>query len=77
MTDTSGDQPTEELMRETLTECEMMINSRPLTQVDLQYGNLESSLTPNHFILGQRSKTIWQHGHDPKVLKNYKESAKK
>lgn len=62
--------PTDELMRAILAECEMMVNSRPLTYVDTGDGNLES-LTPNHFLLGSSSgvKPVGDMTDDPEVLK--------
>lgn len=43
--------PTDELLRARLSEVELIVNSRPLTDVPLE-DESESPLTPNHFILG-------------------------
>ncbi|XP_055633223.1 uncharacterized protein LOC129773611 [Toxorhynchites rutilus septentrionalis] len=43
--------PTDEILRNMLLETEMIINSRPLTQVPLQDEN-STPITPNHFLLG-------------------------
>lgn len=42
--------PSDVPMLAILTECQMMVNSRPLTDVHTGGENLES-LTPNHFLL--------------------------
>ena len=46
--------PREEVLLTLLNEAEMLINSRPLTYVPLDYEDQES-LTPNHFLLGTSS----------------------
>ncbi|XP_058447526.1 uncharacterized protein LOC131427946 [Malaya genurostris] len=43
--------PTDELLRNLLTEVELIVNSRPLTELPLD-DELSSPLTPNHFLLG-------------------------
>ncbi|XP_058825386.1 uncharacterized protein LOC131685572 [Topomyia yanbarensis] len=43
--------PTDELLRNMLAEIELIINSRPLTELPLD-DELSSPLTPNHFLLG-------------------------
>lgn len=43
--------PTDEILRNMLTEIELIVNSRPLTELPLD-DDLSSSLTPNHFLLG-------------------------
>ncbi|XP_058816580.1 uncharacterized protein LOC131679848 [Topomyia yanbarensis] len=43
--------PTDELLRNMLTEVELIINSRPLTELP-QEDDLSTALTPNHFLLG-------------------------
>ncbi|XP_053662228.1 uncharacterized protein LOC128711380, partial [Anopheles marshallii] len=43
--------PTDEILMSTLTEVEMMINSRPLTYVPLDEES-DSPITPNHLLLG-------------------------
>ncbi|XP_055633285.1 uncharacterized protein LOC129773665 [Toxorhynchites rutilus septentrionalis] len=43
--------PTDELLRNMLTEIELIINSRPLTQLPLD-DELSQALTPNHFLIG-------------------------
>ncbi|XP_041784360.1 uncharacterized protein LOC121602553 isoform X2 [Anopheles merus] len=43
--------PTDELLRARLSEVELIVNSRPLTEIPLE-DEAESPLTPNHFILG-------------------------
>ncbi|XP_053663516.1 uncharacterized protein LOC128712653 [Anopheles marshallii] len=43
--------PTDEILMSTLTEVEMMINSRPLTYVPLNEES-DSPITPNHLLLG-------------------------
>ena len=43
--------PTDELLRARLSEVELIVNSRPLTDVPVE-DEADSPLTPNHFILG-------------------------
>ncbi|XP_062538499.1 uncharacterized protein LOC134206794 [Armigeres subalbatus] len=43
--------PTDELLRNMLTEIELIVNSRPLTELPLDDEHSQS-LTPNHFLLG-------------------------
>ncbi|XP_055615129.1 uncharacterized protein LOC129761435 [Toxorhynchites rutilus septentrionalis] len=43
--------PTDELLRNMLAEVELIVNSRPLTELPLD-DELSSPLTPNHFLLG-------------------------
>ncbi|XP_062715690.1 uncharacterized protein LOC134291669 [Aedes albopictus] len=43
--------PTDELLRNMLTEIELIVNSRPLTELPLD-DELSPALTPNHFLLG-------------------------
>lgn len=50
----SGKTPSEDLLRSCLAEIESVVNSRPLTYVVTEAGEVES-LTPNHFLLGSSS----------------------
>ncbi|XP_062540789.1 uncharacterized protein LOC134208861 [Armigeres subalbatus] len=43
--------PTDEILRNMLTEIELIVNSRPLTELPLDDEHTQS-LTPNHFLLG-------------------------
>ncbi|XP_065088427.1 uncharacterized protein LOC135709909 [Ochlerotatus camptorhynchus] len=43
--------PTDELLRNMMAEIELIVNSRPLTELPLD-DELSSPLTPNHFLLG-------------------------
>ncbi|XP_065095601.1 uncharacterized protein LOC135717439 [Ochlerotatus camptorhynchus] len=43
--------PTDELLKNMLAEIELIVNSRPLTELPLD-DELSSPLTPNHFLLG-------------------------
>ena len=48
--------PTDELLRNMLAEVEMIVNSRPLTELPLD-DELSQALTPNHFLLGSSDGT--------------------
>lgn len=46
--------PKEEVLNKFLLEAEHTINSRSLTHLSMDHGDMES-LTPNHFLLGSSS----------------------
>ncbi|XP_055910724.1 uncharacterized protein LOC129945091 [Eupeodes corollae] len=46
--------PNDELLRSSLMDVEMIVNSRPLTYIPIDHEE-EESLTPNHFLLGSSS----------------------
>lgn len=66
----NGNVTSEELLRTSLIDIEMLINSRPLTYVATDE-NTHEALTPNHFLLGQSSgiKPFGNMCDDPEVLK--------
>ncbi|XP_075157543.1 uncharacterized protein LOC142230803 [Haematobia irritans] len=53
-----------------LLECERVINSRPLTYVDLEQSS-DEALTPNHFLLGSSDgcKPLGKFSHDDSLLR--------
>ena len=48
---------TDEVLVTAITEVEWLVNSRPLTEVSSDVGDLEA-LTPNHFIIGRASANL-------------------
>lgn len=66
----NGNVTSEELLRASLIDVEMLVNSRPLTYVSTDEGSHEA-LTPNHFLLGQSGlvKPFGNFCDDPEVLK--------
>ena len=49
---------TEEVLRTTLCLVEQSLNARPITAVSITPLDLETTLTPNHFILGQHAASF-------------------
>lgn len=66
----NGNVTSEELLRTSLIDIEMLVNSRPLTYVATDE-NSHEALTPNHFLLGHSSgaKPYGNFCDDPEVLK--------
>lgn len=57
--------PTEQRLRWFLCRAELLINSRPLTDVPLE-SEAEAAITPNDILIGSSSgmKTTWDEGHE-------------
>ncbi|XP_055612846.1 uncharacterized protein LOC129759421 [Uranotaenia lowii] len=63
--------PTDEVLRNALSEIELIINSRPLTYLPIENADTEA-LTPNHFLVGSSSgsKPIVPYDDSSALLKN-------